>query len=67
MHPKVGMHNADSVKPLEAQANEKLKDIYSRHRLYLLGIANSVMPQKKVFNGFEFQMVTLGRDSNKKM
>lgn len=44
---KVGMHSTDSVKPLEAQANKRLKKVYSRHRLYLLGIANSVMPQKK--------------------
>lgn len=42
------MHNADSVKPQEAQANEKLKEVYTRHRLYLLGIANSIMPQKKL-------------------
>lgn len=41
---KVGMHNADSVKPLVAQANEKLEKNYSRHRSYLLGIASSGMP-----------------------
>lgn len=41
------MPKADSVKPLAAQANEKLEKNYSRHRSHLLGIASSGMPQKR--------------------
>lgn len=41
------MHNADSVKPLTEQTSEKLEKNDSRHRLYLLGISSSGMPQKR--------------------
>lgn len=44
---KVGTHNADSVKPLVAQANEKLEKNHSTRRSYLLGIASSGLPLKR--------------------